>query len=75
VPGTVSFSCEHGLVHPRDAVCGGGFQIRKVAADMLNKVKQTGGKGWASKRELKGGANSPWIYRVRQNRLSSFEEL
>jgi hypothetical protein len=40
--------CHHGMACPQVADGGAGLQIRRVAANILNKQSQTAGKGWSS---------------------------
>jgi hypothetical protein len=38
--------CHHSMVHPQVADRGEGVQIRRVAANILNKQSRTADKGW-----------------------------
>jgi hypothetical protein len=41
-------TCHHSMVWPQVADGGGGIQIRKVAANMMNKQSQTPDRKWSS---------------------------
>jgi hypothetical protein len=41
-------SCHRGMARPRVADRGDGLQIRRVAANMLNKQSRTADSGWSS---------------------------
>jgi hypothetical protein len=47
-----SLPSHHGMVRPGVAYGGDGFQMWKVAANMLNKQSQTADKGWSSRLEV-----------------------
>jgi hypothetical protein len=40
--------CHHGMARPRVADRGDGFQIWRVAANILNKQSRTADSGWSS---------------------------
>jgi hypothetical protein len=40
--------CHHGMARPRVADRGDGLQIRRVAANILNKQSRTADSGWSS---------------------------
>jgi hypothetical protein len=47
------------MARPQVADLGEGLQIRRVAANILNKQSQTADKGWTSSLEVGRGANEP----------------
>jgi hypothetical protein len=48
---------EYSMVRPQFADGGDGFQIWRVAANILNKQSRTGDKGWSSSMRLGRGTN------------------
>jgi hypothetical protein len=52
--------CHHGMARPQVADGGEGLQIRRVAANILNKQSRTADKGWPSSLGVgRGAKNSP----------------
>jgi hypothetical protein len=52
--------CLHDMARPQVADGGGGLQIWRVAANILNKQSRTAVKGWSSSlRAGRGANNSP----------------
>jgi hypothetical protein len=47
-----------GVASPQVADGGHGLQIRRVAADILNKLSQATEKGWSSSFVIGSGANN-----------------
>jgi hypothetical protein len=41
-------SCHHGMARPQVADGGGGLQVWRAAANILNKQSRTADKGWSS---------------------------
>jgi hypothetical protein len=50
-------SCYHGMARPRVADGGDGYQIRKAAANILNKKSRKPEEGWSCL-EIGCGANN-----------------
>jgi hypothetical protein len=50
--------CYHGMARPQAADEGEGLQIRRVAANILNKQSRTADKGWPSSLGVGWGANN-----------------
>jgi hypothetical protein len=50
--------CHHGMARPQVADGGNGLQIRRVAANILNKQSRTADKGWSSSVGVGRGANN-----------------
>jgi hypothetical protein len=51
--------CHHGMARPQVADGGKGLQIRRVAANILNKQPRTDDKGWSSSVGVGHEANNP----------------
>jgi hypothetical protein len=50
--------CHYGMARPQVADGGDGLQIRRVAANILNKQSRTADKGWSSSLEVGCGAKN-----------------
>jgi hypothetical protein len=61
--------CHHGMARPQVAVGGKGLQIRRVAANILNKQSRTVNKRWSSSLGVGNGANnfSPYKFYLLRN--------
>jgi hypothetical protein len=51
--------CHHGTARLQVADRGDGFQIWRVAADVLNKQSRTADSGWSFSLGVWWGANNP----------------
>jgi len=51
--------CQHGVACPRVADGGDGLQIRRKAANKLNKQSRTANKGWSSRLRVGEGLTTP----------------
>jgi hypothetical protein len=49
------------VARPQVAVGGDGLQIRRVAANILNKQSRTADMGWSSSFRLGGGLTNPIV--------------
>jgi hypothetical protein len=50
--------CHHSMARPQVADGRDSFQIRRVAANILNKQSRTADKGWSSSLGVGRGANN-----------------
>jgi hypothetical protein len=51
--------CHHGIARPKVTDGGGGLQMRRVPANILNKQSRTTDRGWSSSLGVGRGANNP----------------
>jgi hypothetical protein len=52
-------SCHQGMARPQAVDGGDGLQIRKIAANILNKQSRTAAKGWSSSLRIVRGLTTP----------------
>jgi hypothetical protein len=51
--------CHHNMARPRVADRRDSLQLRKLAANIMNKQPRTNDKGWSSSLGVGRGANNP----------------